>query len=257
MKNSKKLFIGLVILLLAAPVWYAAVLKQRIGKVEPRLKQVIPKAKTQTDYPIAVESFRYLVSDGVSVSLDTGECAVTLRTYEDLRQYVSVEVRDDTLFLSRKATSFIVGQQWVSAKVQAPALKGLSVVNGGEIEGKTEIVADHLVLEAGEGVVLLSLDVESVQLRYRGPGKVALLGKAGRLMVEGGTADGSLSALSMEVDTAYILSSGRGAYQVHVKDYLNADLRNNYGDLVYRGNPVVEKKENARGRVIRASPISR
>ena len=257
MKNTHKLLFGLAILLLTAPVWYAFLLSQELTTIKPKPQFILPESNEQVTFAVDTDTFRYIVSDGVSVQLDTGQWQATLQTSKELFPHYSIEVRNDTLYLIKDPALPQYGD-WALAHVRAPRINGVTVVNRGEIrvEGiEPRFYSRHLAIRMGEGKIYLPVDTDALDLRYDGGGAVMLRGKASRLNVQGHQSPGNLSAFNLKVDSAFVQSCGQTSFQLHVNRYLEADLLNSYGDLVYLGRPVVEKKENVRGRVIGANRI--
>lgn len=255
MKNSRKLLLALVVLLLAAPFWYAFVLSSKLAGLKPLPETIIPESDSIIDHLLAIDSFQYVVGDRVKIELDTGPWQVTLRTNEDLLPYCMVEVRNDTLFVVNTARA--LGRDWISATVKAPSLMGLAVVNGGQINCLEESVnfnAEHLDLTVETGNINLAVDSRSLAIRFLGRGNAFLVGSVGRLEVSGSDLSaGSLEAFGLEVDTAYVTGTGVTNYELHIEHHLDADLRNGDGDLAYYGHPTVVKKESGAGRVINAN----
>ena len=210
-------------------------------------------------FAVDTDTFRYIVSDGVSVQLDTGQWQATLQTSKELFPHYSIEVRNDTLYLIKDPALPQYGD-WALVRVQAPQINGVTVVNGGQIHVESiepRFYSRHLTIRIGEGKIYLPVDTDALDLHYEGGGDAMLRGKAGRLNVHGHQSPGNLSAFNLKVDTAYVQRSGQTSFHLQVNRYLEADLLNSYGDLVYVGRPVVVKKENARGRVIDAHRITK
>lgn len=257
MKNTHKLFFGLTILLLAAPVWYAFLLSQELTTIKPKPQFILPESNGQVTFAVDTDTFRYIVSDGVSVQLDTGQWQATLQTSKELYPHYSIEVRNDTLYLIKDPALPQYGD-WALAHIRAPQINGVTVVNGGQIHVESvepRFYSRHLTIRIGEGKIYLPVDTDALDLHYEGGGDAMLRGKAGRLNIQGHKSLGNLSAFNLKADSAFVRSRGQTSFQLHVNSYLEADLLNSYGDLVYLGRPVVEKKENVRGRVIDANRI--
>ena len=253
MKNSNKLILGLLLLLFALPFLYAFLLKQKLDTIDPLSKFMKSPFESLHEYPMELGSFSYLVSDDVPVTVDTGQWQVTLNTYKEHQDFCSIKVQNDTLYISKAPEVRAISEPWISVNVKLPKLKGLKVINGGSIESKnpdTHFEASHVALEVGEGGIRLPLKARSLELAFRNKGSAVLSGEVGRIDVNGHTSSGSLLAFNLRADTAYVRNAGQGTFQLHVEQYLEADLLGGSGDVVYRGQPVVAKKESRRGRVI-------
>ena len=133
MKRSNKILIGVFFLFFAVNLYYTYLAARGI---EPEVRSegaIRPKSSDILYDTIEVSSFQYISTDAVPVTLDSGKREVILRTYEDLLPHCNIEVRHDTLFISKSPRLHSNNGQWVSVVVKAPSLKGLSVSNGGSV----------------------------------------------------------------------------------------------------------------------------
>lgn len=205
---------------------------------------------------IKVEPFHYISSDAVQVTIDTGQLQVILETYEEFLPYCSIEVRKDTLFISKNPKLPSNDGQWVNVVVKAPRIKGLAVSNNGKILSANPITglhSDYLSIWAGLGSIIVSVNTTTLDLHFHSHGVVMLHGSVDRLNIYGDESLARFYGYDLKVDSAYVYDLGLNNYQLHVNDYLYANLLNSHGDLAYRGHPTVVKKENTSGRVINAN----
>ncbi len=248
MKNSTLALLGLLLILFAIHIsrGFNAIQKKRTAAADR------PSAFDPITDPADLAAINYLSVQNVRVELDTGRWQILLPEGEKQNPKLRIGLREDTLFIVSDLP--YPGRQAV-VRLKAPRLKGLAVADQGRIlcdNAKARFSADRLFLQVADGSLRLPVDASSVDLRLHARSFVQLQGKAGRLNIHGQAAETRLQAEELAADSVYVhaRACGRGAYQIQVDDYLEADLRNSLVDVAYLGKPTVVKRENSRGRVV-------
>ncbi len=199
--------------------------------------QAIHGDKNVVDRAYAVDEFnRISVSGMFKIYLIEGEeNHLYLETDENLHEYVTAEVRNNTLYLG-----LAKGNNYRPSRMDAYIT--LSALESMDLSGATSLEADHTI--AGEmlamhlsGASNIELDVDVVEMvtHVSGAGSVNLSGAAREHEIRlSGAA--SLKCRELITEKTLIRLSGAGSAHVYASQLLEARL-SGVGSIRYGGNP--------------------
>lgn len=250
-------------------------------------------------------NYSHLVTDHFEVELDmSSDSTVIFNTFENMKDLVTFERRNDTLYIKRTRDVVFGAKSSVDSivraktggnealfqeymqkykkpsfvKVGARMLKSLTVSDRGHVEHPSEFKPgykqdfnlsawNHMAITTPEfnlkmdngGTVNLIFNNQAINIESTGTdfNRIYLRGKTRRLEVQNEYTD--IWGLELNTDTLYYkdiierVDLGHASrLRFKVNEYLNADLHG-LNDLVYKGNPRLEKAERSYGRLVNAN----
>lgn len=179
---------------------------------------------------------------------------VRLDIQENLRQYITFEVRGGKLFVgSTREISILGGNNNTPVLyISNPDLKGLYVSGAVDMEYGDVISGDTFDLEVSGGCdIQLSLDVNSFKGDFSGASDVDLKGTAHDTTIDLSGA-GDVNALDLQAKTARFEIAGAASASISCSERLDVDV-SGAGSVRYRGNPYVNEDISGAGSVKRVS----
>jgi hypothetical protein len=134
--------------------------------------------------------------------------------------------------------------------ITTPHITELAINGSGKILGDNTFLEDEINLEInGSGDIDVGIEGEAVHISIEGSGNIFLEGNVDLLNHE---VDGSgdLEAFDLLTERAFIDVLGSGDSEVWVTDLLDVLIEGS-GDVLYRGDPIVESEINGSGRIIK------
>ena len=212
------------------------------------------KRKTvKADGPIVKKERTIGSFDGVSTScaidvilVQGNDYSLSIKTEENLHEYIITEVKDNVLHLYTKAN--IRNSKGMKAFVSMREISSLKASSAGDIIAEETIKTDEIKLSASSaGDIKLKLRAKAVYARTSSAGDIELSGSADFLEAST-SSSGDIIAGDFEVKDAHVSASSSGDALVYVTGNLNAKASSN-GDVRYMGNPQVEAKTSSAGSV--------
>jgi hypothetical protein len=136
--------------------------------------------------------------------------------------------------------------------ITLPEITYLEISSSGNIYGENNFDVEDVLLEIdGSGDMDLALDADDIDAVIEGSGNIQLEGTANDifLRLEG---SGLFRAFGLACRRANIRVDGSGDAEVTVAEELRVRILGS-GDVLYKGNPVVDADINGSGRVIDAN----
>jgi hypothetical protein len=136
--------------------------------------------------------------------------------------------------------------------ITLPEITYLEISSSGNIYGENNFDVEDVLLEIdGSGDMDLALDADDIDAVIEGSGNIQLEGTANDifLRLEG---SGLFRAFGLACRCANIRVDGSGDAEVTVAEELRVRILGS-GDVLYKGNPVVDADINGSGRVIDAN----
>ncbi|MCB0630035.1 MAG: DUF2807 domain-containing protein [Saprospiraceae bacterium] len=292
MKTSNRLlllFLGLVVFLIVLTAFvfrpYPAYLKWPVDH-----QYIMGEGRIVADTQLI--DYHYVWTDFQDVSLDPSVAGrVEVRGYENAMSAISVEVRNDTLFISQgigsdpySRFSYDIEKRPIQVIAGSSSLLGMEAVGWGafsvnasrfaldeqETIDKPNTSTDkilrnknlNITLTSG-GQVTLPVDNQVINVTISGarhlfiPPTLDLSGHCNLLRIDHRETYADVKAFSLDADSVQIssetpFSSDAGIFRVSAEKCLNATI-SGASDILYLGQPRIEKKEHSSGRVVDAN----
>ena len=177
------------------------------------------------------------VVGSMDVHLEKGtEGSITVRTDDNLHEYIVVEVKDNTLVIKTKKHTYLKTRKGVHITVPFEDISEVSLVGSGDIDTKNTIKTDVFeVRVTGSGDIELAVEANMVDASVTGSGDLVLSGTTNSLDVSV-TGSGDFQGFNLESQNTEARVSGSGDLEVVAKRSLKARV-NGSGDITYSGNP--------------------
>jgi len=173
----------------------------------------------------------------MDVYLEAGtEGTITVRTDENVQEYVIVEVKNGKLTLKIKNGVSIRTKNGVHITVPFNDLNNVSLTGSGDVITKSPINSTNFETElTGSGDMILEVNTSIIDAKLTGSGDLKLSGKTTELEIKvTGSGDFSGKELTAQKVEAYV--SGSGDIIVMATKSIKARVHGS-GDIVYYGNP--------------------
>jgi hypothetical protein len=196
---------------------------------------VTTKSVTTSDYD-AVKTVGSL-----DVHLERGtEGNITVKTDDNLQEYVIIEVKDNTLVVRTKKNMYLKTKKGIHVTVPFMDISSVALVGSGDVDSKDVVASNNLeVTVTGSGDIILETKAVNLSSTVTGSGDITLSGTTTNLEVtvtgSGDFAGGNLISENTEAKV-----SGSGDAVVYAKSSLRARVSGS-GDIEYKGNP--EKRD--------------
>ena len=173
----------------------------------------------------------------MDVHLEKGsEGNITVKTDDNLHEYIIIEVKDNILVARTKKGYNIRPKRGVHITVPFQDVSYLAVTGSGDLDSKDVVDSPNLdVNVTGSGDIRLDVNTGNLDAKVTGSGDILLKGKAvdTEVSVSG---SGDFKGESLDSQTADVKVSGSGDIKISVSEDLKARV-NGSGDVRYRGNP--------------------
>jgi hypothetical protein len=194
--------------------------------------------------------------------------SVSITTDDNIFKYIRTQVRDDTLYISKKGGTPINPTR-LDIDIITPTLSGLGLDGNTDVLVEDEFHPEHLhisidgsgsveMLEPinttsmsinidGAGVVYATVEAESIETGVDGSADISLRGEADRHSI---LVDGSANVHVFDLETKHVEIDidGSAHCNVHATDSLDVWIDGN-GSVVYKGSPVVNENIDGSGSV--------
>lgn len=181
------------------------------------------------------------VVGSLDVHLEKGdEGNITVKTDDNLQEYIIIEVKDNTLVVRTKKNMYLKTKKGIHVTVPFDDISSVALVGSGDVDSKDVVASDNLsVSVTGSGDMTLEAKAKNLSSKVTGSGDITLSGTTTNLEVtvtgSGDFAGGNLIAENTEAKV-----SGSGDATVYAKSSLKARVSGS-GDIEYKGNP--EKRD--------------
>lgn len=178
---------------------------------------------------------------------------VSIETDENLVELVDVEIRGGTLVIKPKKGYSPRPTKDILVFAAAPDLKkieGAGSVNVGAGNIITGTAPLALII-SGAGNMRMDVDVPQVKVEINGSGEMLLKGQAEDLDVEV-NGSGSIHAYDLQALRAHLELNGSSDAEINASHHLKVEV-NGSGNVLYKGNPSVEKSIAGSGKIRKAS----
>jgi hypothetical protein len=195
-----------------------------------------------------VSNFDSVSLDGSGDAIITqgGEESLTVETDDNVQEYITSEVRDGTLYLSKKTRSPSATK--LIFRVGVDDISGLEVSGSGDISADN-LIADQLEIKIGSSgsVNINELTAGKVETEIDGSGDVELTGEVTGQTIEIGSS-GEYIGGDLHSETAAVTISGSGDATVWTTESLETRI-NKSGSVNYYGDPSVSSSGSGSGDV--------
>lgn len=195
-----------------------------------------------TTRTVNTSNYDAIVATGsMDVHLQKGsEGTITVKTDENLQEYIIVEVENGALKIRTKKNTSLKTKKGIHVYVPFNDISEVSLTGSGDIDTEDTIESDDLEIRiTGSGDVNLDVSANTVEATVTGSGDIVVNGNTADLEVRvTGSGDFDGDGLRSENTEAFV--SGSGDVSVYASKYLKARVSGS-GDIKYDGNP--EKKD--------------
>lgn len=176
------------------------------------------------------------------------EEGLTIEAEDNLMQYLTSEVRDNTLVLSYKEGTNVSPTKGIRYNLKVKNLSDVSVAGSGNIYMDT-FEADSLTLSiSGSGdAKIADLTANSLRLQSSGSGKFDVSGSATQVDVNF-SGSGKFQGGNLETDNTSITIGGSGEATVWANVSLKVQISGS-GDISYYGEPEINQSISGSGSV--------
>ncbi len=185
-----------------------------------------------------VSSFTALdVQDGIDVYLTIGNSTkVTVKTHENIQQYIRTEVRGGTLEVE------VEGHIWQAKEmkvyVTTPDLEKLSTSGGSDVYSEGTIELDLLeIYTSGGSDVKLEINANELRCKSSGGSDIYLRGTVDVLLAKA-SGGSDIKAKELTAKKCEVKTSGGSDAWVHVTEEIEMEA-SGASDIHYSGNPRV------------------
>ena len=164
------------------------------------------------------------------------EGEITVKTDENLQEWIEVKVKKNTLVLDIKDNVNIRTKKGVHITVPFEEISGVSLVGSGDIHTEDTIKASAFETElVGSGDIDLTIHASIVKAKVTGSGDMTLSGSTDELQIHV-TGSGDFDGESLTSNRTDVSCTGSGDAMVVAKTNLNAKVHGS-GDIEYKGTP--------------------
>lgn len=168
------------------------------------------------------------------------EGRITVSTDDNLHEYITIEVKDNILFLKTKENINIETKTGVHITVPFKVISKVALTGSGNIETKDMIsVSEFTASVTGSGDVDLAVEASKVQAMITGSGDITISGSTSNIEVNL-SGSGDFNGFDIDSQNTSVSVSGSGDAEVVANESLVARV-NGSGNIIYKGNP--EKKD--------------
>ncbi|MEM6801822.1 MAG: DUF2807 domain-containing protein [Bacteroidota bacterium] len=261
MKTSNKILLTSFILCFLFTLGFAFFVKSDIAeyqgqKIESRIS--VPGQTASMNYLQGAIDFKYIWTDFSEVRLEI-DTVSKVNISPSFLQYVGLHIQADTLYILEREFSNYEGKA-LSMSVKKSQLAGREVVGLGKVisnfyDSEEELQAENFEILLREGgTCYTSVACENLRAKTLGKGNLFLSGSTNVFDVEHSL--GNISAFDfLAKETSIKINNGLwGRIETHTSSRLHAELQSNM-DVMYLGEPAIEKVEKGFGRLIDANVL--
>ena len=183
--------------------------------------------------------------DGISVtasfyvSLVKGkEGKITIKTQENLLEYISIEVENNELVIQTKKGfnfSYQKGQK-IEITVPIEAISFANLAGSGDIISFIELESQNFKTNlVGSGDIKIMVNCETLVANLSGSGDIKLKGKVKNIELNL-SGSGDIEALDVQSENAKAIVAGSGDIEVNCTEFIEAKVSGS-GEIKYKGNP--------------------
>jgi len=173
----------------------------------------------------------------MDVKLEKGtEGSITVKTDENLQEYIIVETKNGTLSLKIKKGMNLSTNKGVIITVPFSEISKVSLTGSGDVYTADMIKTDSFEVNlTGSGDMILEVKASTIDAKITGSGDLKVSGETNDLEIKiTGSGDFAGKSLIAKNTQAYI--SGSGDASVYASNSLKARVSGS-GDISYSGNP--------------------
>jgi hypothetical protein len=164
------------------------------------------------------------------------EGEITVKTDENLQEWIEIKVKKNTLVLDIKDNVNIRTKKGVYITVPFEEISGVSLVGSGDIHTEDTIKAYAFETElVGSGDIDLTIHATKLKAKVTGSGDMTLSGSTDELQIHV-TGSGDFDGESLTSNRTDVSCTGSGDAMVVAKTNLNAKVHGS-GDIEYKGTP--------------------
>ncbi len=173
----------------------------------------------------------------MDIHLERGtEGNITVKTDDNLQEYVEIEVDGNTLVIKTKKNYYLKTKKGIHVTVPFNDVSMIGLVGSGDIDTKDTVNAENLdVKVTGSGDIVLDVEASSVDITVTGSGDIELTGSTTNLEVSV-TGSGDFKGFGLDAQVTDAKVSGSGDAKVVATKSIKARV-NGSGDIDYKGNP--------------------
>lgn len=167
---------------------------------------------------------------------------VVITTDENIQDYVTVEVRNNKLFLGMESGNYSPTK--LEAYITTAALSHIAIAGAASITGDHTLTGDNMLIDlSGASNIDLKVNLSQLETKVSGAGKINLSGKADthRLRISGVA---SVDCYDLETTDTHVSISGAASAKVHATGHLDARV-SGVGSIRYAGNPASTHTETS------------
>lgn len=187
------------------------------------------------------------VGGAFNIILTQGEKeSLAVETDENLQEYIITKVNGNKLSISTKKG--MGKSKALNLYITIKDLKKLDISGATNLKTLALITFKEIEINAsGATDIKMTILAEKLNLTMSGSGDAELNGSAKDIKVDISGA-GTLNAITLHCETAFIIITGAGNVKVNTKRDLNVEV-SGAGSVEYKGNPNIKKKISGAGSV--------
>ncbi|MDC8004058.1 DUF2807 domain-containing protein [Aureisphaera galaxeae] len=173
----------------------------------------------------------------MDIHLEKGsEGTITVKTDENIQEYIIVEVKNNALVIRTKKNTNIRTRKGIHVYVPFQDISKVSLTGSGDIDTKDRIDSDSFEVNVtGSGDVVLDVSSKMLEASVTGSGDIELSGSTDDLEVRI-SGSGDFNGFDLDAKNTDASVSGSGDANVVAKNSIKARVHGS-GDIVYKGNP--------------------
>lgn len=171
------------------------------------------------------------------------EGAISITADENLMEYIEADVENGHLKIHPKKGYQLKSTKKIEITVSFEMIDALSLAGSGNVRSADVLNASDLNLNlAGSGEINLPVSTKNLTSHIAGSGNIKLSGNADvfRCEIAG---SGNLEADDLKATISHINIAGSGNVKIHAVSEIHAKIVGS-GDVIYTGNPAIEKSKS-------------
>ncbi|TVQ06598.1 MAG: DUF2807 domain-containing protein [Bacteroidetes bacterium] len=159
---------------------------------------------------------------------------IKIETDENIHEYITVEVRNNTLHLGMKKGSYDPSR--LDVYITASQLEKIGISGAASLTSQNTLLGETLSINSsGASNINVSVQSESLSTSVSGAGKISIRGEVYQHDIQiSGVA--SIDCLQLATEETKVSISGAGSAKVHAASFLDARV-SGVGSIRYSGNP--------------------
>ncbi len=175
------------------------------------------------------------ISGTFKVTLAQGDVPhISIETDENIHEYITAEVRGNTLYLGMEKGSYDPSR--LEVFITSYPLAKIDISGAASLVSETPLTGESLLINtSGASKIDIDLQSEDIRTRVSGAGKIDIRGKARKHDIKiSGVA--SMNCRELDTEETRVSISGAGSAKVHVTGTLDASV-SGVGSIKYSGDP--------------------